>query len=70
VDTRTIWTGNAARQPMLRGAEFRLPEGGVPNCDAVMERGVLLPLSHALDDDDVDYVTGLVEEFLTGRAGG
>jgi CDP-6-deoxy-D-xylo-4-hexulose-3-dehydrase len=67
VDTRTIWTGNAARQPMLRGVEFRLPEGGLPNCDAVMARGVLLPLSHALDDDDVDFVAGQVVEFLGTR---
>ena len=41
------------RQPMLRGARgARAADGGLPNADVVMERGVLLPLSHALDDDD------------------
>jgi CDP-4-dehydro-6-deoxyglucose reductase, E1 len=64
VDTRTIWTGNASRQPMLRDASYRLPGDGLPHCDAIMERGVLLPLSHALDDDDIDYVTARVTEFL------
>ncbi|HEV8297414.1 MAG TPA: DegT/DnrJ/EryC1/StrS family aminotransferase [Acidimicrobiales bacterium] len=64
IDTRTIWTGNVTRQPMLRGATFRVPEGGVPNTDAIMERGVLLPLSHALGDDDVDYVIEQVSSFL------
>jgi CDP-6-deoxy-D-xylo-4-hexulose-3-dehydrase len=64
IDTRTIWTGNVARQPMLQGRPVRVPEDGLPNADAVMERGVLLPLSHALDDDTLDYVTDQVTEFL------
>lgn len=67
VDTRTIWTGNVARQPMLRGVDVRVPPEGLPNADAVMERGVLLPLSHALDDEALDYVTEQVSEFLAGR---
>jgi CDP-4-dehydro-6-deoxyglucose reductase, E1 len=67
VDTRTIWTGNVARQPMLRGVDVRVPPGGLPNADAVMERGVLLPLSHALDDEALDYVTEQVDEFVAGR---
>jgi CDP-4-dehydro-6-deoxyglucose reductase, E1 len=67
VDTRTIWTGNVARQPMLRGVDVRIPPGGLPNADAVMERGVLLPLSHALDDEALDYVTEQVDELIAGR---
>ena len=56
IDTRTIWTGNVTRQPMLGGVEVRVPPDGLPNADAVMERGVLLPLSHAIDDDTLDVV--------------
>ena len=48
IDTRTVWTGNATRQPMLRGVPFRQPEGGLPNADAVMERGMLVPMGHGL----------------------
>jgi CDP-6-deoxy-D-xylo-4-hexulose-3-dehydrase len=68
IDTRTIWTGNVTRQPMLRGRRLRLPDGGVPRTDEVMERGVLLPLSHALGDDDIAYITGQVDDFLRTRA--
>jgi CDP-6-deoxy-D-xylo-4-hexulose-3-dehydrase len=68
IDTRTIWTGNVTRQPMLGGVEVRLPPGGLPESDAVMERGVLLPLSHAIDDDTLEFVIGQVEEFLTRRS--
>jgi CDP-6-deoxy-D-xylo-4-hexulose-3-dehydrase len=64
IDTRTIWTGNVTRQPMLHNVTVRVPDGGLPQADAVMERGVLLPLSHALDDDAVDFVVDTVAEFL------
>jgi CDP-6-deoxy-D-xylo-4-hexulose-3-dehydrase len=68
IDTRTIWTGNITRQPMLRDVTVRVPEGGLPHADAVMERGVLLPLSHALDDDTLDFVVDTVAEFLKSRS--
>ena len=64
IDTRTIWTGNVTRQPMLAGAEVRTPADGLPHADAVMERGVLLPLSHAIDDATLDFVIDQVGEFL------
>ena len=53
---------------MLGGIEVRIPPGGLPESDAVMERGVLLPLSHAIDDDTLDFVIAQVEEFVTMRA--
>jgi CDP-6-deoxy-D-xylo-4-hexulose-3-dehydrase len=66
IDTRTIWTGNVARQPMLRGCTVRLPDDGLPNADEIMARGVLLPLSHAIDDATLDFVLTQLEEFLSG----
>ena len=68
VDTRTVWTGNAARQPMMKNAEFRVPAEGLPNADRVMEYGMLVSCSHGLSDDDIDYVTGHIEGFLAERA--
>jgi len=63
IDTRTVWTGNATRQPMMRGVPFRQPDGGLPNADAVMERGMLVPMNHGLSDDDVQYVCEALEAF-------
>jgi CDP-6-deoxy-D-xylo-4-hexulose-3-dehydrase len=68
VETRTVWTGNAARQPMMRGVRFRQPDAGLPNADAVMERGMLVPMNHALSDDDVAFVCDRIEAFLTQNA--
>ncbi len=64
VDTRTVWTGNAARQPMMRDVPFRQPQGGLPNADAVMRQGVLLTCSHALNDDDIAFVCSRIDDFL------
>jgi CDP-6-deoxy-D-xylo-4-hexulose-3-dehydrase len=64
IDTRTIWTGNVARQPMVRGHRVVVPEGGLPNADEVMERGFLLPLSHAIDDDTLGFVLSTLEELF------
>jgi CDP-6-deoxy-D-xylo-4-hexulose-3-dehydrase len=65
VDTRTVWTGNATRQPMMRGTNFVQPTAGLPNADAIMERGVVLPMSHALGDADIQFVLDQVEAFLS-----
>jgi CDP-4-dehydro-6-deoxyglucose reductase, E1 len=67
VDTRTVWTGNVARQPMMKDVTFRAPAGGMPNADAVMTGGMILPVGHALGDEAIDYVRDQVADFLATR---
>lgn len=67
VDTRMVWTGNAARQPAFRDSRFRQPRDGLPNADEVMERGLIFPNSHAMSDEDCLYVGECVESFLTDQ---
>jgi CDP-6-deoxy-D-xylo-4-hexulose-3-dehydrase len=64
IDTRTVWTGNATRQPFLRGVEFRTPGDGLPNADIIMERGFILPLNHALGDEHIQLVIDTVAAFV------
>jgi CDP-6-deoxy-D-xylo-4-hexulose-3-dehydrase len=64
VDTRTIWTGNAVRQPMMKGVNFRAPSSGMPNADLVMEGGIILPCSHAVGDEGINFVCEQIEGFL------
>ena len=66
VDTRTVWTGNATRQPMLRGVTVRTPRDGLPVADQIMEFGFVLPCNHGMADDDVAFVTDRVADFLSG----
>jgi len=65
VDTRMVWSGNAARQPAFRGAPHRVPPGGLPNADEVMQQGLVLPSNHGLGDDDIDYIWATAEDFLS-----
>jgi dTDP-4-amino-4,6-dideoxygalactose transaminase len=45
----------------------RIAPDGLRHADAVMERGVMLPLSHALEDRHIDFVTEQVRAFLKSR---
>ncbi len=67
VDTRTVWSGNVTRQPMMRGVTYRTPVDGLPNADRVMERGLLLPCSHGLTSSDIDYVCELLAQFVASH---
>jgi CDP-4-dehydro-6-deoxyglucose reductase, E1 len=64
IDTRMVWTGNAVRQPAFKGIAHRVPPSGLPNADAVMEQGLILPANHALGIDDMDYIWETVAAFL------
>ena len=64
IDNRTVWTGNATRQPMMAGVEYRQPKDGLPNSDRVMESGMLLSASHGTRPDELDYMAEHIEKFL------
>jgi CDP-4-dehydro-6-deoxyglucose reductase, E1 len=65
IDTRTVWTGNVTRQPMMKGVEFRVPPAGLPNADRVMERGLLLPCGHGTTDAERQFVQDQIATYLT-----
>jgi len=69
ISTRTVWTGNAARQPMMEGANFRQPKTGLPMADQVMERGMLVSMNHSFDDEDIGYIIEHIEGFVAERRG-
>jgi len=65
IDTRTVWTGNATRQPMLQGVDWRVPEEGLPHADEIMRAGFVLPCNHGMGDDHMGYVIDCLDEFLS-----
>ena len=67
VDTRMVWTGNATRQPAFRSVPHRVPDGGLPNADRVMDWGLVLPNNHAMSDDDSAYIGECLERFVADR---
>jgi CDP-6-deoxy-D-xylo-4-hexulose-3-dehydrase len=64
IQTRVVFTGNVLRQPMTANISKRVRDSGYPNADAVMERGVLLPLHHGLTEAMFERFFNTVEEFL------
>jgi CDP-6-deoxy-D-xylo-4-hexulose-3-dehydrase len=67
ISTRTVWTGNAARQPMMQKVAFRQPPGGLPNADLVFSHGMLVPSGPAMTDDDVSYICEAIDSFVGSR---
>ncbi len=65
VATRMIWTGNILRQPGFAPIAHRQPEGGLPNCDRVMNRALSLPLHHGLTSDDMGHIVDTTNEWLS-----
>ena len=64
IQTRTVFTGNIARQPLFKTVDFRIAEGGCKHTDDVMRGGVLLACHHGLTDEMREAVTRNAAEFL------
>jgi CDP-6-deoxy-D-xylo-4-hexulose-3-dehydrase len=67
IDTRMVWTGNAARQPAFRDKPHRTPTHGLPNADRVMEQGLILPNNQSMSDDDCAWIGECVETFIAEK---
>jgi len=64
IQTRVVFTGNIIRQPMMKGQKYKTVDQGYPNSDAIMERGVLLPLHHGLTDEMFKRLHKTIAEFI------
>ena len=64
IQTRVVFTGNILRQPMCSNISKRESSDGYPNSDAVMKRGVLLPLHHGLTDNMFSRFHETVQSFI------
>ena len=64
IDTRMVWTGNALRQPAFKDVPAKRAADGYPNADRIMERGLILPLNHSIDDEGMAYMCSQVEAFI------
>jgi CDP-6-deoxy-D-xylo-4-hexulose-3-dehydrase len=69
VDTRMVWTGNAARQPAFKDRPMRIDAGGLAHADRVMEWGLILPMNHALDDAHMHWIGELVDGYVKEHVG-
>ncbi|EGD53415.1 DegT/DnrJ/EryC1/StrS family aminotransferase [Gordonia neofelifaecis] len=68
IDTRTVWSGNVTRHPMMRDVEYRVPAGGLPFADEVFERGMSLGMSHGMSDEELGHVVASIHAFASRHA--
>ncbi|WP_043841742.1 DegT/DnrJ/EryC1/StrS family aminotransferase [Amycolatopsis taiwanensis] len=68
IDTRTVWSGNVTRHPMMRGVEFRVPSSGLPVADEVFRRGMSLGMSHGTTAEELDHVVSSIHAFASKYA--
>jgi CDP-6-deoxy-D-xylo-4-hexulose-3-dehydrase len=61
--TRMMWTGNILRQPGFAHIKHRQPDGGLPECDRVMNRSLSLPTHHGLTSDDIGHIVDSVVQL-------
>ena len=68
IQTRVVFTGNVLRQPMCKEINKRTRKEGYPNSDAIMERGVLLPLHHGMTADMFERLHNCIDEFVAKKS--
>lgn len=68
IQTRVVFTGNIVRQPMCKDINMKVLKEGYPNADAVMQRGVLLPLHHGMTDEMFERLHKTIDEFIKENA--
>ena len=64
IQTRVVFTGNILRQPMCKNIEKRITQNGLEKTDAVMERGVLLPLHHGMNNEMFERLHDTIDNFI------
>ena len=67
IQTRTIFSGNITRQPIMNGKSYNTNNIEFKNSDYVMRNGMLIGCHPKLDQNDLDYITSSLSEFFDGK---
>ena len=61
VQTRTIFTGNILRQPIMKKRKYKKVKNAEINSNNIMKNGLLIGCHHGLNNKDINYIK---EQFL------
>ncbi len=67
IQTRTVFTGNALRQPAFQRLDCRRDPAGYPHADQVMRGGTLIGCHHGLTDEMMSIMHQTFRDFLAAR---
>lgn len=64
IQTRTIFTGNILRQPIMKKKVFKKVKDAEINSNNIMKNGILIGCHHGLKDSDVNYMIKYLKLFI------
>lgn len=64
IQTRTIFTGNILRQPIMKGLIYKKHQSAELNANKIMKNGILLGCHHGLKKYHLNYMTFKIGKFL------
>jgi len=64
IQTRTIFTGNILRQPIMKKRFYKKVKNAESNSNNIMRNGVLIGCHHGLNKKDLDYIKKTFSLFM------
>ena len=64
IQTRTIFTGNILRQPIMKNKKFKKIKKCSVNSDNIMKNGILIGCHQGLNDKEIKYIFKSINSFL------
>ena len=64
IQTRTIFTGNILKQPVMKNRKYKFTKGSSIVADDVMKNGILLGCHHGMSIADVNYICQVFVQFI------
>ncbi len=64
IQTRTIFTGNILRQPIMKSQFYKKCKDATINSDNVMKNGILIGCHHGLNNKDIRYMLSKFDQFF------
>ena len=64
IQTRTIFTGNILRQPVMKNRKYKKYQGCEVVADDVMKNGILLGCHQGIKNSELKYICNIFEKFL------
>lgn len=64
IQTRTIFTGNILRQPIMQNKKYKKVKNAEVNANFIMSNGLLIGCHHGLELKDLAYMTKVIKNFI------
>ena len=64
IQTRTIFTGNILRQPIMKKKYYKKVKNAEINSNKIMKNGILIGCHHGLKDTDLNFIIKNIKKFI------